>query len=136
MAAHQRAWKRAHPEVNRNWRRNNWETNPRLTWAKMAHHAARMRSRTNGTPFTIKVTDVLPLIVERCPVLGIALHYVRSTGKMHDNSPSIDRIKPELGYVPGNIVVVSLRANAIKRNATVEELEAVARFYRNVTSHS
>lgn len=45
------------------------------------------------------------------------------------NSPSLDKIVPELGYVKGNIVVVSLRANQIKSDATIEELQAVAKFY-------
>lgn len=32
-------------------------------------------------------------------------------------------------YHPGNVLVVSLRANMIKADATAEELEKVARFY-------
>jgi hypothetical protein len=44
---------------------------------------------------------------------------------MIDNSPSLDRIVPEKGYVAGNIRVISQRANRIKSNATVEELRAV-----------
>jgi hypothetical protein len=41
-------------------------------------------------------------------------------------SPSLDRIKPELGYVPGNIQVISARANVMKNDATPEELLAFA----------
>jgi hypothetical protein len=60
----------------------------------------------------------------RCPVLGIPLD--RSP---RDNTPSLDRIIPARGYVPSNVIVVSLRANQIKGDATVRELLAIARFY-------
>lgn len=42
-----------------------------------------------------------------------------------DDSPSIDRIIPELGYTKGNIRVISNRANLLKSNATIEELQKV-----------
>lgn len=41
---------------------------------------------------------------------------------MHDASPSVDRINPHLGYVPGNVQVISYKANSMKRNCTMEEL--------------
>ena len=47
-------------------------------------------------------------------------------------APSLDRLIPELGYVKGNIAVVSTRANIIKRDATPEELMKVAKFYEKV----
>lgn len=34
-----------------------------------------------------------------------------------------------MGYVPGNVVVISHRANCIKYNATMQELCAVVSFY-------
>jgi hypothetical protein len=47
-------------------------------------------------------------------------------------SPALDRIVPHLGYVPGNVVVVSHRANFIKNNATVDELELIARNLKRI----
>jgi hypothetical protein len=44
----------------------------------------------------------------------------------------LDRLIPELGYVKGNIAVVSTRANTLKRDATPEELMKVARFYEKI----
>lgn len=82
--------------------------------------------------FTITRDDITPLAVDLCPALGIPLGYARSDGKLNDHSPTIDRIDNTLGYVPGNIVVVSWRANAIKRNATLAELEAVTAYYRGL----
>jgi len=40
-----------------------------------------------------------------------------------DNSPSLDKLIPELGYVKGNITVMSVRANRIKNDATRQEIE-------------
>ena len=42
------------------------------------------------------------------------------------NSPSIDRIDPEGGYVPGNVVVISWRANQLKLDGNAHELRLIA----------
>jgi hypothetical protein len=82
-------------------------------------------------PFAITKADIMAVVVDACPVLGITLDYVRTGRGLHDNSPTLDRIVNERGYVPGNVLVVSFKVNRMKQNATVEELETVARFYRN-----
>jgi hypothetical protein len=66
------------------------------------------------------------VVPDRCPVLGIPL--VVGVGVVGPNSPTLDKIIPALGYVPGNVVVISHRANSIKHNATSTELFAVARW--------
>lgn len=52
---------------------------------------------------------------------------------MSNDSPSIDRIDPKRGYVRGNVVVVSMRANSIKREATIDELRKMVAFYESLT---
>jgi hypothetical protein len=42
-------------------------------------------------------------------------------------SPSLDRIDNALGYVKGNVRIISFRANALRSNATLEELQAITR---------
>jgi hypothetical protein len=64
-----------------------------------------------------------------CPVLGIPLKVVSGKG-FTDNSPSLDRIVPSLGYVPGNVVVISMRANRIKSDASLAELKKIVEFYQ------
>ena len=49
--------------------------------------------------------------------------------KNNDLTPSIDRIDPKKRYVKDNIIVVSMRANRIKSDATVDEIRKVADFY-------
>jgi hypothetical protein len=50
--------------------------------------------------------------------------------KPTDNSPSLDKIIPSLGYVRGNVQVISQRANSIKRDATLAELELLVQNMR------
>lgn len=89
---------------------------------------AHSRARKKHIPFTIKLEDIY--VPEYCPVLGLKL----KTGwlRTRDCSPSLDRIRPSLGYVPGNVIVVSHKANSIKSDATPRELEQVAAFYRQL----
>ncbi len=98
---------------------------------------ARRRSAEKGLPCSITEDDIV--IPDVCPVLGIQLfraktgfRYPKFGGK--DNSPSLDKIVPELGYVPGNVAVISWRANSIKTNATLEELEKLVVWLRSVSS--
>lgn len=61
-------------------------------------------------------------------VLGIPIVKTHGTsGKVgyRPNAPSVDRIRPELGYVKGNVRVISSRANLLKNNAEIWELEKV-----------
>ena len=65
-------------------------------------------------------------IPERCPLLGIPLVKHISEGNAKDDSPSLDRIKPELGYVRGNVWVISHKANEIKNNVNSDTLKTIA----------
>lgn len=80
--------------------------------------AARHRAKKNGLSFDIELSDVY--IPTWCPILGIPLHL--NEEKIGPDSPSLDKIVPELGYVKNNVQVISHRANAIKRDATLDEL--------------
>ena len=95
--------------------------------------AAKRRAKQHGIPFGITRKDIL--IPEVCPVLGIPL-VVGGSRFATANSPSLDRIIPELGYVPGNIAVISHKANTIKSNATIEELEAVVAWLKKTLNPS
>ncbi len=88
--------------------------------------SAKTRAKRAGLPFTLSLADI-PAIPDRCPILDIPL--VRGNGHWHDGSPTLDRIDSRMGYVPGNVLVISWRANALKRDATAQELEKLAAFY-------
>ena len=78
---------------------------------------AMRRSEKMGLPFSIDRNDFE--IPENCPVFGFPL---KSGNGVHAyNSPTIDRIVPELGYVKGNIQVISQKANSIKGSRSLDE---------------
>lgn len=79
---------------------------------------ARSRAKQKSVPFDIEIEDIY--IPEKCPIFGFNLT-MNEGGVKHD-SMSLDRIIPELGYVKGNVRVISWLANAMKSNATEDLL--------------
>lgn len=55
-----------------------------------------------------------------CPYLDIELNY--NSDNKADNVASLDKIVPELGYVKGNVQIISYMANKMKSSATHEQL--------------
>lgn len=92
-------------------------------------NSLRSRSKQYNLPFNLEVKDII--IPEYCPLLEIKLERkpYGKRGSFQANSPSVDKIIPELGYVKGNIMVMSMKANAMKYNASIEELKI---FSKNV----
>jgi hypothetical protein len=85
------------------------------------YHSAKARAKRLGIPFSLVVDDIK--VPDTCPILGIPIK--PNPKYMKDNSPTLDRIYPDNGYVRGNVVVVSLRANRIKSDRTPDELIAM-----------
>jgi hypothetical protein len=86
---------------------------------------ARGRARRENLPFNLTLSDIS--IPEVCPVLGIPL---RHGSKIQDSSPTLDRIIPNLGYTSGNVWVISNRANKLKSDASLAELEKITQALR------
>src|SRR5208337_4667948 len=83
----------------------------------------RHDAKRRGLTFSLTIADISPLPVT-CPVFGTMLDYSFDKGGVAlDNSPSIDRFDSTLGYVPGNVRVISTAANRIKNNATLTQLK-------------
>lgn len=74
------------------------------------------------------------ILPEICPVLGLTLKYVQEKAGCSDDRPSIDRINNAIGYIPGNVRVISWRANRIKNDGTAEEHEMIAQYMRKCMS--
>lgn len=92
---------------------------------------AKRRAKKKGLLFNLQVSDIV--IPELCPLLGMRLcRHIGPRGPK-DDSPSLDRRDSRLGYVVGNVWVISNRANRLKSNATVEELEGLTCRLRWVT---
>lgn len=68
-----------------------------------------------------------------CPILGIPLDYSNTSGQWFDSSSvHLDRIDNAKGYIEGNVHFISGRANMIKRDATIEELEKLLSYLRKL----
>ena len=90
---------------------------PELTIWQRAHRRAASR----GLPFSITMQAIV--IPPVCPVLGIPIVLGEQRS---ENSPSLDRITPRLGYVPGNVRVISDKANRLKGDRTLGQLQQKA----------
>lgn len=134
----QKRWKTKNPgtsEATRRWDQDNHARKMELQRARRDADPAKYlwrhaydRARKKGVPFSITVDDVV--VPEVCPVLGFPMVF----GVRHSPfAPSLDRIRPELGYVPGNVQIISNRANMMKNEASPEELVRFARWVLSVT---
>lgn len=96
--------------------------------SKILVKAARHRAKKRGVPFNITSADVP--IPANCPVFGFPL--VVRRGAPGPDSPTIDRIEPAKGYVKGNVIVVSMKANVAKSDLTPDELFRLWSFYNSL----
>ena len=123
-------WRAANPEkVAATYRR--WEEKKGPLGLLL--HRARRGADRRGLEFSITAVDLLPL-PSHCPVFGLELDYVGGAGRDPRAADkraraSVDRKDSRYGYVPGNVLVVSWRANTLKSDATPTELRQLADFY-------
>lgn len=120
-AAHQRNWRAANPERSREQDRRSYEKTRQHNRVSRLLAAAKERAKQKGLEFDITHSDII--IPDYCPVLGIKLE--RGNGRTR---PELDRRDNSRGYVKGNVFVISGRANRIKADASVEELQALLRY--------
>ena len=90
---------------------------------------AKWRANKHGLEFSITKDDINSVLVSVCPLLNIPLQI--SEERHSDNSYTLDRIEPHLGYTPTNIQVISYRANRIKSDSTLEELKLMIENWEN-----
>lgn len=113
------------PERHNDYTRKWYINNPIARMLK----SAGVRARARGLEFNITAADLTVPTV--CPVLGIPLA-LDCIPKTKDSSPSLDRIDNTKGYVKGNVIVVSFKANRIKADATWQELRRISDFYKDL----
>jgi hypothetical protein len=100
-------------------------------WVRYEGSEKRKEDKRRSTQKSRKKFDMLGAIqrakarAKLCPVLGIKMTRYTGRGGPMDDSPTLDRIVNELGYVSGNVRVISNKANRIKTNATCEEVALV-----------
>lgn len=89
-----------------------WANKPMV---KRIFDRVKGRAVRKGISFDLELEDII--IPDVCPVFKVPFIYGD-----HSWTYSLDRIKPELGYVKGNVVVISNKANMMKNTATTEDV--------------
>jgi hypothetical protein len=90
--------------------------------------ALKTRAAKKGLDFNLTESDID--IPETCPILGMKIQF--NVGANKPNSVSVDRIDNSLGYVKGNILITSRRANCLKNDASIDELGKIYNFHKNL----
>jgi hypothetical protein len=111
------SWRSKNKEYLRTYRARNPE--------KAMYGRIKTKCKLEGIPFNLEVTDIV--IPTHCPILGIPLSLSNTSGQV-DTSPSLDKYIPSLGYVKGNVNVISMRANVIKNSATTAEVRKLLKW--------
>jgi hypothetical protein len=88
----------------------------------------RAECKKKGLPFDLTPEYLESIWTTHCPVFGGEFVCF---DKGNDMSPALDRLKPSLGYIQGNVCYISARANRIKYDATPKELRQVLSFMEN-----
>jgi hypothetical protein len=93
---------------------------------QLAKLFARVKHQAKNRKISFNLNPAYFALPEICPVLKIPLQF--HTVNADDNSYSVDRIDNTRGYDNDNVCIMSLKANRIKSNATLEELVMVGKW--------
>jgi len=99
-----------------------------LEYAQTSYFTRKKQNTKHGKwEFSITMSDLeWPT---HCPILGLELDWFAEYRQ--ENSPSIDRINSREGYIPGNVQLVSWRANRIKNDGSANEHRLIAEYLEN-----
>lgn len=99
------------------------------SYIKHMLHSSKKRAEEKGIEFNISEEDII--IPKICPILEVPL--VIGTRDNYEYSPSIDRIDNSKGYIKGNVMIISKKANSMKNSASLSELKM---FCKNILRYS
>ena len=121
---YQKEYIRKHYQSNKDYyKEKSREYKKNLSVERRLFLGARQRAKKNNIDFCIEESDII--IPEKCPVFKTPFDQ-----KDVYSRASIDRIDPKLGYIKGNIQIISYRANWLKSNATLSEIEKIYFFMK------
>ena len=86
---------------------------------------SKARAKAKQIAFDLDLDFLESIATDECPIFKTPFVW----GEVRDQereTPSLDRIIPELGYIRHNVVFISAKANSIKQEVTETELYAVA----------
>jgi len=106
--------------INHRKYRDKWKKDNPL---RITLFGIRNRCKRKNIYFNLDIDDLKE--PSHCPVLGIPLDRRNS-----DHAPSVDRFDNNKGYTKDNINIISQRANRVKSDATLEEIEKLYRWMK------
>lgn len=104
-----------------------------LRWTQRAMvNKSRGRAKSKGLAHNVTLEYIQSIwpIDNKCPIFGTEFTF--TVGNMN-TCASLDRIDNAVGYVIGNVAVISWRANSLKSCATIAEIEAVIKYIEENT---
>lgn len=100
-----------------------------------AFRRIKLRAKQNDIPFDLDEDYLKTLWTGKCAIFDTPLCTPYSTKHQDPNKATVDRIIPDLGYVRGNVMWVSNKANIIKSFGTLAEHEAIVNYLKKHTQH-
>lgn len=94
--------------------------------------SAKQRAKKKNIYFELTENDFE--FVDICPILGIPLEFNFGSGGK-DNSPSLDRLDNNKGYIKGNVQVISAKANRMKSNGSPEDIQKLYLWMISIYPH-
>jgi hypothetical protein len=95
----------------------------------MINRAKTKKIAFDNTYFTVEYLIDRIIKNNKCQCCGKELDIsYKENRKFNDNSPSIDRVIPKLGYIKNNVAILCWRCNKHKQDSTAKELRMIADF--------
>lgn len=114
-------------EAKQRWR----DANSKKDWVINTRWRAKQRAKRSGVDFELSTEYLYSITTDQCPVFGTPFLFSNNKNILPE-SPSIDRIDPAKGYVRGNVVVLSMKANLIKSAYGADDIFKVAAWLKRM----
>lgn len=99
------------------------QKDPKAHWARISFSGLSGKARRRGTIRSKELEIDTP---DSCPICHRRIDYTRRT--VGRDSPSLDRVIPARGYVPGNVYTICNDCNRRKQDSTLAQLLAIMRY--------
>jgi hypothetical protein len=106
------------------------DADPKRGWARASHKSSAQRARDKSYEHELTIDNIYERCPDNCPVFGFPLNYSNTT--LRFDSPTLDRIDNSKGYTVDNIQVISRRANSMKGDGTIEDVEKLLKFMKSL----
>lgn len=88
---------------------------------------AKTRAKNKGFEFSLTKEWYIANLPSHCPVFNTVLDF---TSTLDEHKPSIDRVNSAKGYTEENCKIISWKANNIKNQWNLHELQAVVNYLK------